>query len=86
MEVMNCVENYLGSISCARNNLHIILDFIKGLSGNMVNFACGEYVESTTKCEELGPIPKIIVKNNKKYSTFMFLLIDLMESMEGFHF
>lgn len=84
-QAMECVETGLEKIPCARAQLPIVLDFIKGFFGNMANTACGSYTESTTKCEELGEPPKVTVKKAKKYNTFMFVLIDLMESMEGFN-
>lgn len=83
---LNCVENMIESIPCAAKNIQVTMDFVKGLFGNIANFACGEYSESTTRCEELGPpkVPLSLTKP-KKYETFMFVLIDLLESMESFN-
>ncbi len=83
---LECIEQMIESIPCAAKDLQVTMDFVKGLFGNMANFACGEYSESTTRCQELGPPPKMQIpqKKSKKYETVMFVLIDLLESMKGF--
>lgn len=81
---MKCLEDRLDSVPCARNSREIIMDFIRGLSGNFVDFICGEYNESNTRCEEIGPPPAPLVPVKKRYATFIFVLVDLMESIEHF--
>lgn len=81
---MKCIENFLDKFPCARKDREIILDFIRGLSGNMIDVMCGDYNETTNKCSELK-VPHIpSVKVKRDYKTFIFVLIDLVESMEDF--
>lgn len=66
------------------------MEMLSGLFANMVDFSCGEYSDSSDKCDELGPIqvpveekqePIEKKRTNSKYTSFMFALIDLLQSM-----
>ncbi|KAH9410293.1 hypothetical protein TYRP_010051 [Tyrophagus putrescentiae] len=38
---LECIEQMIESIPCAAKDLQVTMDFVKGLFGNMANFACG---------------------------------------------
>jgi len=87
---MECVDRLVNSDSCTAQYSELYHDFIRAIFGSFTTVMCGEYNESTTKCEELGPIPKIkknaVSKNliRDDFNSFVFVLLDLLESMENF--
>lgn len=74
----------MDSIPCLRDQKEMINDFLRGLTGNMVDMMCGDYNEHTTKCDDLKRPVLPNRKPKRSYQTFMFVLIDLIESMESF--
>ncbi|OTF78015.1 hypothetical protein BLA29_008975 [Euroglyphus maynei] len=82
---MKCARIVLDDVVCSEeNNDELIMDSIRGITGNFVNFVCGDFDESTTLCDQLGPQPPLEKPITKRYYTPIFLLVDLMESMKNF--
>ncbi|KAH9491339.1 hypothetical protein DERF_016067 [Dermatophagoides farinae] len=85
VEGMKCARVVLDDVVCSEeNNDELIMDSIRGLTGNFVNFVCGDFDETTTLCDQLGPQPPLDKPITKQYYTPIFLLVDLMESMKSF--
>lgn len=85
VEGMKCARIVLDDVVCSEeNNDELIMDTIRGLTGNFVNFVCGDFDETTTLCDQLGPQPSLSKPITKRYYTPIFLLVDLMESMKSF--
>lgn len=83
---MKCADRKVEQLNCDKNNNNkeLIMDLLRGITSNFVNFACGDYTESTNRCESLGPQPTAAKPVTKTYYTPIFLLVDLMESMDSF--
>ena len=85
---MKCAEDEIEENrkrdACTGDNKELILDSVRGITGNFVNFACGEFDEVSNRCDDLGPQPDSIRPNTKHYYTPVFILVDLMESMKSF--
>lgn len=81
VHAVHCVESYLDKVPCIGNRQPIILDFVRGLTQGLINVLCGEYNETTDQCDILGRPPKPKKMGRTKYSTFVFVLVDLLESI-----
>ncbi|KAI2804589.1 hypothetical protein BLOT_003576 [Blomia tropicalis] len=81
VHAVRCVESYLDKVPCIGNRQPIILDFVRGLTQGLINVLCGEYNETTDQCDILGRPPKPKKMGRTKYSTFAFVLVDLLESI-----
>lgn len=77
-----CIENELQALECARRGTDTIMDFINSVVGNMASVACGEWSEASDKCDSLGAMPKTKKTSNKKYASFLFLLVDTLDSIK----
>jgi len=60
---------------------------MRGFFTSTIDIMCGDYNEFTDKCQQLGP-PPIVANSNANetysYASYMFVLVDLLESMETF--
>ncbi|XP_046918274.2 uncharacterized protein LOC124498551 [Dermatophagoides farinae] len=88
VDALKCAENVL-NIQCMTNNAKdVVLDLVRSIGGDMVNFACGDYTESTDRCDHIAPLPKNkfdkSVKVDKKLRSIAFAQIGMVESMDGF--
>lgn len=60
------------------DKLPILVDQIQSVMGNFVDSSCGEYVADSDKCDQLPPIPKLMLKTKK---SFLYNLVDIFESV-----
>lgn len=60
------------------------MDYFRTGTSSITDIMCGDYTASTDACAKLGPPPKALTPNTKKYLTPMAMLIDLMESITDF--
>src|SRR5699024_8578195 len=81
---MKCSDDVMTKTPCIGEHKEMLLDFLRGLFGNFAASFCREYNETTERCRELGPPPKPQKKNKKHYTTFLFVLLDLLESFTNF--
>lgn len=86
VEAYGCARAFMESISCLRNSVDELFEVLNQQSSSNLETLCGEYVHSTQACQRLPPLSlNGQSKNrNKKYITPVFLLIDLLESMNNF--
>lgn len=61
-----------------------MMDFIRGIFGSVVDVMCGEYNEYTNKCKELSPAPQFKLENRRTYESFIFVLLDLFDTLNTF--
>lgn len=87
VEAYRCARKVVEGVTCIRNNIEEIFEMFNSHTSSNLDTLCGEYVESTRACELL-PKPKLPRKPspaaNKKYITPVFLMIDLLESMNNY--
>ena len=89
--MLHCIEHMLDSQQCSRDNKELLVDFMTASSGDFFNIACTEYNDSSDKCNQLKPLPKVSTSSNNKgklksapqinYLTPVFLVIDLLSSL-----
>nr|XP_027206072.1 uncharacterized protein LOC113799608 [Dermatophagoides pteronyssinus] len=82
-ELVRCGDEWMDTIPCIRNDKQIALDFLRGLSGDIISVACSDYNEFTNRCDHLKPL-EIKQTNRKKYGSILNIMIDTIESMDGF--
>ena len=86
---MKCELSYYGQQSCSKQeSLDMWIDLIRSVNEDSLNFACGDYTESTDRCDHIAPLPKNkfdkSVKVDKKLRSIAFAQIGMVESMDGF--
>lgn len=81
---MQCADDYMENVPCIRNNKGLMMDFIRGIFGSVVDVMCGEYNEYTNKCKELSPAPQFKLENRRTYESFIFVLLDLFDTLNTF--
>ena len=84
VDSLKCSDGFLESVPCIRKHKELMLDFVRGIFGSMVDIMCGDYNENTTRCEELEPLPKSRNHSRKQYNNFVFLMIDLLDTIKSF--
>ena len=84
LEGVKCVEEFLDTVPCIRNQRATLMDMFRSGSDNLIETMCGEYSPETDACERLGPAPKPAKEITKQYITPMSLFIDLLESVKSF--
>lgn len=83
-DAVSCAEDVLGNIPCIRPHIQTLMDYFRTGTSSITDIMCGDYTASTDACAKLGPPPKALTPNTKKYLTPMAMLIDLMESITDF--
>ncbi|XP_027195697.2 uncharacterized protein LOC113790257 [Dermatophagoides pteronyssinus] len=87
VDALKCAEEQL-SVPCMTNKgKEILMDMIRSIAGDMVNFACGDYTESTDRCDHIAPLPKNKLDKSYKFTKFRSIVlaqIGLIESIGGF--
>lgn len=84
VDSIKCSSDVLDGVPCLRKNKDFILSFVREIFGNFVNTMCGEYKEGTGRCDAVGPFPSAKSTGERKYNTFLFVLLDLLESFKSF--
>lgn len=82
VNVLQCIEDMIDRQRCARENKKVILDFMGTSSGDFFNIACGDWNDSTDKCDQLAPLKRSSPnKFTSRYLTPVFLVMDLLGSL-----
>ena len=56
------------------------MDIIRGLFVAINDILCNDYTEYTDRCDTLGPAPAPSTPNPRHYTTFMWVLTDVLAS------
>lgn len=80
VESMKCSTDVLESVPCLRKNKDFLLSFVREIFGNFV----GNFCRDLDHCNELSPLPPPKSIPERKYNTFLFVLLDLLESFKSF--
>ncbi|XP_054155358.1 uncharacterized protein LOC128953859 [Oppia nitens] len=79
-DVYDCFETKLTPAKkCNEKHVQTLSDLMRNIAGNVVNLICGDYVEGSDKCTQLGPAPKKR-KTQKRTKSFALPLLDLLAS------
>ncbi|KAF7496266.1 hypothetical protein SSS_01624 [Sarcoptes scabiei] len=82
-EFIDCGDNFLESLPCAKKDRELLLDFLRGLSSDIVRFGCNEYHENSDRCTQLPTISLSSDKPRPKYYTSVLaLILDMINSMD----
>lgn len=85
IDTMNCYRKQIASTACAAKDEDLLMEFMTSLFTPLVDLLCGDYNPSTNRCDSvIVPKGDPSYKENSYYS-FVFVLIDLLQSMKGFH-
>ncbi|KAH7640898.1 uncharacterized protein LOC124495421 [Dermatophagoides farinae] len=85
-ELVRCGDEWMDTIPCIHNDKEIALDFLRGLSSDIISVACSDYNEFTNRCDHLKPLElkQHQLAKRKKYGSILNIMIDTIESMDGF--
>lgn len=81
---MACLNGVIDSNQCLQPHRDRLLSVITGAASGISDIACGEFTDSSDKCDRLGSPPIPEVPNRKKYHALVLVLIDLVVSMKNF--
>lgn len=84
VKLMTCLNKLIDSQSCLAPHRDRLLGVIQGVTSGVSDIACGEYTDSSDRCDRLGPAPKSAKPNKKQYHALVLVLIDLLISMKSF--
>lgn len=76
---LTCLET-VTKTDCTQKETDKIQDFVRTVFTGIVDVACGEYTESSDKCDRL-PIPPKKQKSDKSYRTYFLPLVELWHSL-----
>ncbi|KAI2804599.1 hypothetical protein BLOT_003586 [Blomia tropicalis] len=84
IKLMACLNGVIDSNQCLQPHRDRLLSVITGAASGISDIACGEFTDSSDKCDRLGSPPIPEVPNRKKYHALVLVLIDLVVSMKNF--
>lgn len=80
---MRCGDKVLESISCIpSSDRELLLDFLRGLSNDIVSLACSDYNEYTNRCEQLEPLEYSTNPAAMEYESILNIMIEMIESLD----
>lgn len=82
---MDCVDKWIMDKECVRDYHELLTDYVHGIFDNLINFMCPDENAESNRCERYQIMPPLNAKQQeliKPYESFMFILIEIMDSLK----
>lgn len=84
-DAIKCGQQIFDEHKCmTEDHKDTLLDLIRSISGDSINFGCGDYTEETDRCSTVKPPPKSKLDKNfkfEKFKSFFFVNIQVVDTM-----